>query len=159
MKCVYGVYVIHHLTKNTLYGCRCPGVYLVSCQKQSSCSFPTKQCVPITVMALPWYLTLPTTATRFFIQKVVRDWTKHQSSVSLALCDGKRSVICVFSQIPLKKYQQYGNFDFFVICLNKLLNKQSSYGWSETLWRSCDVTLLTQFKITCTFVCFWQTMP
>ena len=32
---------------------------------------------------------------------------------------------------------------FFVVSLNKPLNKQSSCWWFVTLWRSCDVTVLS----------------
>ena len=36
------------------------------------------------------------------------------------------------------------SFDvFFVVSLDKLVNKQSSFQWFEMPWRSCDVTLMT----------------
>ena len=34
--------------------------------------------------------------------------------------------------------------EFFNVRLNQLLNKQSSFQWFETIWRSCDVTLMSQ---------------
>ena len=32
---------------------------------------------------------------------------------------------------------------FFTVSLNRLLNKQSMHRWLNTLWRSCDITLLS----------------
>ena len=38
--------------------------------------------------------------------------------------------------------------DFFILCLNKFLNKQLRCWWFKTPWRSCDVTVMSDHPCT-----------
>ena len=75
-------------------------------------------------------------------------WWRHQMelfSALLALCE-KNTKQSKQSTCPLCGEYTTGlpspmTSSFVVVSLNKLLNKQSIIRWSETQWRSCDVTL------------------
>ena len=70
-------------------------------------------------------------------------WYHHDMdtlSTLLALCDGNPPVTGGFpSQGVIIRISDI----CLVVRLNKLLSKQSSYWWSETSWRSRDVTLMS----------------
>ena len=45
------------------------------------------------------------------------------------------------------------SFDvFFVVCLYKLLNKQSNYGWFVVPWYSCDIIVILIFSAAVVFL-------
>ena len=48
------------------------------------------------------------------------------------------------------KWSVMRGFVFFDVRLTQLLNKQSRYGWFETPWRLCDVTIMVY---RCLFIC------
>ena len=66
--------------------------------------------------------------------------------------------------IPITKGSNSGPGVFFIARLNKLFNKQLSYQWVETPWRSCDVTcnatqvpyVVTAVHIPCVYGCAGQ---
>ena len=102
-------------------------------------------CIPHTGWWVPQY-----TMTK---QQSCRDMQSMETlSALLALCEGNHRYPMDSPHNGLETQ----SFDiFFVVSLNKLLNKQSSFRGLATPWRLCDISVLWQWRLG--IQQYWQT--